>query len=131
MKRSQLRKCLHEALKKDQFGILIWPSKEMWEEHKDEITEESKDYICSVSQVKKGEEVTILFEILHNITITGAIAVPVRKRLELEEYFSRVWSFCCYYNGPITFLPSREVYEVNPKNWIENFLLKIRTKKSP
>jgi len=104
-----LKDVLKEAQEKQQIGLLIWPMWRIWDDIAYEIKPGDKDYDFALSQVKKGEEATIVVQ--NGFLISHIIAIPVKKLLESEEFFKHVLKVCEQYQieGPITLLPLNEL----------------------
>lgn len=105
-----LRNVLKEAQVKKQLGLLIWANWECWDDLAFDMKPGNENYDFALSQISKGEEATISFE-LGFFSMPGVIAVPVQKLISSDEFFSQVLDSCKenHFNGPITFIPLNKV----------------------
>ena len=112
MKKRLLLDVLNEANQKGQVGLLIWANWAVWDECAFDMKPGNKIYDFALSQISKGEEVTISAE-CNGFSMPGFIAVSVQKLSSSDEFLNFVLKMCekGYYEGPITLVPLNEVSE--------------------
>lgn len=110
MTEALLRRCLKEAEKKGQTGLLIWTNWSTWDEMAYKLQEGNEDYDFILSQIGKQGEATISTE-WAGFKLAAGVAVPVKKLCNSEKYFKEVLEVCRtnHYVGPVTLLPLNEV----------------------
>lgn len=107
-----LRTVLKNAKEKEQVGLLIWANWTVWDDLSFEMKPGDESYDFALSQVSKGEEVTISVQ-WNGLSIPGIIAVSVQKLSASEKFFKNVLDKCeeGQYQGPITLIPLNKVSE--------------------
>ena len=103
---------LNEAQKKAQYGLLIWANWHLWDDLASDLQPGNENYDITLSQIVKGEEVTIKAE-WNGLSMPGIIAVSVQKLLSSSDFFNQVLKVCeeSHYECPITLVPANQLAE--------------------
>ena len=107
-----LRNAVKEAQEKYQLGLLIWANWTVWDDLAFDMKQGNEHYDIALSQIVKGEEVTIKAE-WNGLSMPGIIAVSVQKLISSSDFFNQVLKVCeeGHYEGPITLVPANQLAE--------------------
>lgn len=112
MDRQLLQDVLKEALKKEQFGIIIWANSTIFDSLASKLSPKSELYNHILEKVSKGDQMQ-LYADWNGFPMPGLIIIPVQKMLSYGSLFDYILYLCekGHYDGPFTFIPSNELSE--------------------